>query len=116
MSMRYRPADIATIVCCTDAKEDYYRTTAEGLLFRMLGPLIHQSAEQSPLLQQLLTAPGLPKPETPNSSHDIPIPNPLAAPVGQPVEKDRVRLQVSLCKPCTCCLHYGCSCCCLCKM
>ena len=77
-----------------DANEQYYRTTAAGCLFEALAPLAASNSNQPALLQRLTTAPPLPSPSVPQSSQDIPTPMSATAPVGQPIEKDRVRLQV----------------------
>ena len=84
-----------TIWVLADGKEDFYRTTVEGCLFQMLAPLASQQSNQSPLVQHLLSAAApLPPPKVPDSSRDIPLPSPQTAPVGEPTEKDRVKLQV----------------------
>lgn len=87
-------ASFTSLFASADAKADYYRSTAEGCLFQALAPLAAKEPNQSPLLQQLLQPSVLPTPSVPQSSQDIPAPDPLTAPVGQPTEKDRIMLQV----------------------
>lgn len=81
-------------VLATDASEQYYRNTAAGCLFEGLAPLAASNANQPALLQHLAQARPLPPPSLPQGTHNIPAAPASAAPVGQPVEKDRVRLQV----------------------
>ena len=89
---------------CADAGAAYYRSTAEGCLFQALSPLAARDATQGPLLQRLLEPCALPAPGVPQGSRDIPAPSTHAPPVGQPVEKDRVHLQV---RPASVSVHGG---------
>lgn len=82
------------MAAAADASEEYYRSTAAGCLFQALAPLAAQDSNQPALLQHLLQPSGLPAPQVPDASQDIPAGPHRTAPVGAPVEKDRVRLQV----------------------
>ncbi|KAK9795562.1 hypothetical protein WJX73_009750 [Symbiochloris irregularis] len=78
-----------------DASEQYFRNTAAGCLFEGLAHLAASNANQPALLQHLAQASPLAKPSLPQGTHNIPQAPSSSAPVGQPVEKDRVRLQAS---------------------
>lgn len=88
------PVDTAPYVIA-DAPAEWYRKTLEGLLFQALSPLLAPSELAGGRLIKLLQAPSLPPPSVPHSRQKYQHPPPIQEPVGLPVEKDRIHLQVN---------------------
>lgn len=77
-----------------DATAEWCRQAAEGLLFQGLCRLLPESANTTPALRRLLAAEPLPPPSVPASRQQYQHPPQDQLPVGLPVEKDRIHLQV----------------------
>ena len=91
------PADFDLWLCAVDASAAYYRSTAEGLLFQALAPLLPEAAKRNVTLQRLLSVESMPPPGVPASREVFQPPPTENLPVGLPIEKDRIRLQVRSC-------------------
>ena len=91
------PSYLDLWLCAVDASAEYYRSTAEGLLFQALAPLLPEAAKRNVTLQRLLSAESMPPPGVPASREKFQPPPTENLPVGLPVEKDRIRLQVQSC-------------------
>lgn len=77
-----------------DGPASYYRSVAEGLLFQALAPLL--PAEERPQsVDKLLKAGPLAAPGVPIGRQSYPSAPKREHPIGLPIEKDRIRLQVT---------------------
>ena len=84
---------ILTAICVADGAASFYRSTAEGLLFQALAPLLPED-RYSEKIQRLLQVQPLAEPNVPKGRQTYPSAPKKHHPVGLPIEKDRIRLQV----------------------
>ena len=83
------------IIWSADASAGWYRSTLEGLLFQGLSSLLPESEHSGNHASKLLVAPSLPPPSVPHSRQKYQHPPQAQQPVGLPIEKDRIHLQVA---------------------